>query len=467
MGKAHPGAPSLNGHFAKLWRTHCLNCSKCPRPDLCRSIGKRATALCAVTICITVICLINLSPAKLASPAREGPNAFDLGLGPGRICNWSAHASYDVSSKFHAYSAQPITDGTGARFTKYRTRVHKDLMLQPPTCEVCCGLTKRMSCLADWKLHMISLWKQETNRSRLERTTRRKEAWIVESISRLNVGKPECVCLASMECATPLDLKLPSRCARRIRHVAEDSMTIVVPFSRNDSPRSRTLALYTFVSSLRESACSQENVFVVFVTSKPDQHLVVDAVKTEISSSSCRTLISTVTYRPSFTDAYGTEIFSRAAALREGIKFSKRTQLVLLMDIDVTFDGSLISKCRALASQPADAYFPAVIMKYPYRMRAGNLFDSEGFWGSAGFGMACLRRSLFDLAGGFGGDEETRFSDWGREDHALLENILRFNVSVHRSPDFAIQHNWHSKVCNPSSKYFEFCVQSLRRSLGP
>jgi predicted glycosyltransferase involved in capsule biosynthesis len=160
--------------------------------------------------------------------------------------------------------------------------------------------------------------------------------------------------------------------------------------------------------------------------------------------------------------------FSRAAALREGVRHVRQDAVILFLDIDVSFSASVLLHCRSLAGVRGTrvAYYPVVFMKYPTEQSEQPLRD-RGFWNSAGFGMVCLLKSSFTSAGGFGGDEEERFGGWGREDHALLANLIDANVSIMRAPDLDLIHNWHSKPCHPGNKYFKFCVASLRRSLGP
>lgn len=161
--------------------------------------------------------------------------------------------------------------------------------------------------------------------------------------------------------------------------------------------------------------------------------------------------------------------FSRGAALTAAAALCDDGELILFMDVDMTFTRAALRRVRKHARRGESAYFPVVFSEYdpavvqgadytrfageigppapPAPGSAPNTVDpEEGYFRQYGFGIAALYAGDLRRAGGF----DLSLHGWGLEDVRLYETLTRAPwLRVVRAPEPGMRHIFHAVHCEP------------------
>lgn len=181
--------------------------------------------------------------------------------------------------------------------------------------------------------------------------------------------------------------------------------------------------------------------------------------------------------------------FSRGIALETGISQCDDDDLLLLIDVDLTFTASAVKRVFHHTKQKRQAYFPVVFSQYNPKFyafssnneiiagsssfRTDHKYSSTnfeinaetGYWREFGYGIAAFYKSDFRLAGGF----DTSIRGWGKEDVALFDRFIQHtNISIFRAHDPDLIHIFHDTDCDStlSRVQYDMCIGSQASTLG-
>lgn len=155
--------------------------------------------------------------------------------------------------------------------------------------------------------------------------------------------------------------------------------------------------------------------------------------------------------------------FSRAVALRDATKLVPKDEVIFFADVDLVLGGYILHSCRMNSVRGSQMWFPIMYSLYPY---GRSLSGRDGLWRRSSYGMACMYRQDFDAVGGFGGDEETKYSSWGGEDVDFYNNVRdNRNYAVFRSLEPGLLHKWHGKSCERNEHYAS-CMRTVYMTVG-
>lgn len=191
--------------------------------------------------------------------------------------------------------------------------------------------------------------------------------------------------------------------------------------------------------------------------------------------------------------------FSRAEALQVGSSVicanSNKSQsnsydcLLFFSDVDISFNGQFLERCRLHASKGKKVYFPILFSFYnPVYSKLNQeqlstltnwdhvIKEDYGFWRSFGFGMVCTYATDFFAVNGFQDYIDSvrvsnPFISWGGEDVLLYRKYLQSNsINVIRAVDPGIFHIWHKKNCEKikfqTSEQMQSCLSSKALNEG-
>ncbi|XP_049871595.1 chondroitin sulfate synthase 1 [Pectinophora gossypiella] len=215
-----------------------------------------------------------------------------------------------------------------------------------------------------------------------------------------------------------------------------------------------------------------------------------------------------------YNDMYGKEIkvvqmgstvFSRGAALTEGLKLCSSDDLVFFIDVDMMFNFDTLRRIRINTIKYNQVYFPIVFSEYNPDVVNGedyNKFKDEtlvintdlgkfvdsgehgaktdreianlkyskeinddfGYFRQYGFGILSIFKCDFERVGGF----DLNIKGWGMEDVQLFETLIKSNLTVYRIPDKSLVHIFHSVDCdkNLEKSQFQMCLGTKASTYG-
>ncbi len=144
--------------------------------------------------------------------------------------------------------------------------------------------------------------------------------------------------------------------------------------------------------------------------------------------------------------------FSRGRALHIGISTLQAKDLLFMCDVDMTLERNFLNRCRQNAIQGQRIYYPEVFkyynMDYVYKFEKKPTITYQinryhGHWCTYGYGMVCMHKSDYVRIGGY----NLSIVGWGGEDVKLADKALKSGYDVMRTPDPALSHRYHLKVC--------------------
>eukprot|EP00090_Calanus_glacialis_P012763 TRINITY_DN21386_c0_g1_i1.p1 TRINITY_DN21386_c0_g1~~TRINITY_DN21386_c0_g1_i1.p1 ORF type:complete len:732 (-),score=296.38 TRINITY_DN21386_c0_g1_i1:910-3105(-) len=130
--------------------------------------------------------------------------------------------------------------------------------------------------------------------------------------------------------------------------------------------------------------------------------------------------------------------FNRGVGMMAGIKLCVKSELLLLIDVDIQFSGEALDLVRSFSKPGEQVYFPIV-----FSMFKG---EKEGYWRDFGFGIMSAYKQDIEMVQGF----NTTITGWGKEDVDLYERFLTTNISIFRAPTPHLVHRYHPVTCSPS-----------------
>lgn len=154
------------------------------------------------------------------------------------------------------------------------------------------------------------------------------------------------------------------------------------------------------------------------------------------------------------------ETFARASAIEEGVEAQPKGVdcLLVLIDVDMIFDGQTLDRIRRHTVAGRQVYFPIVFSQFdptfdsksatPSESPFERIDDDIGYWRFYGFGIVSIYRSDLEQAGGM----NTSIHGWGQEDVDLYDRIVRSGrLTIFRAPDPGLIHVFHPVECDTRS----------------
>lgn len=210
-----------------------------------------------------------------------------------------------------------------------------------------------------------------------------------------------------------------------------------------------------------------------------------------------------------YIDQYGKEIklvqmgstlFSRGAALTEGLKLCKSDDLVFFIDVDMMFNFDSLRRIRIHTVKYNQVYFPIVFSEFNTEVVNGDDFnkfkgekaviepesdaedvvrtdreltnlkytkevsDTLGYFRVYGFGILSIFKCDFERVGGF----DLTIKGWGLEDVQMFETLIKSNLTVFRTADSSLVHIFHSVDCdkNLEKSQFIMCLGTKASTYG-
>lgn len=190
----------------------------------------------------------------------------------------------------------------------------------------------------------------------------------------------------------------------------------------------------------------------------------------------------------------GSNVFSRGAALTEGLKLCDSDDLVFFIDVDIMFNFDSLRRIRIHTIKYNNVYFPIVFSEYnpdvvngeDYNKFKGEtvtvdadieseaqveeevktekeltnlkyskeINDDNGYFRQYGFGILGIYKCDFERIGGF----DLTIKGWGKEDVQLFETLIKSNLTVYRIADDSIVHIFHSVDCDKGLEKSQFLM---------
>ncbi|XP_068242080.1 chondroitin sulfate synthase 1 [Palaemon carinicauda] len=165
--------------------------------------------------------------------------------------------------------------------------------------------------------------------------------------------------------------------------------------------------------------------------------------------------------------------FARALALELGASQCADGDLMLFIDVDMTFSSASLDRIRLHTIKGHQVYYPIVFSEFdPYISRTNTasgydhtlIDETVGYWRAFGFGIVSIYRSDLRMAGGL----DTSILGWGREDVDLFEKVLKNGIKVFRAADPGLIHIFHHVDCdkNLEASQYEMCQGTLYSTYG-
>ena len=166
--------------------------------------------------------------------------------------------------------------------------------------------------------------------------------------------------------------------------------------------------------------------------------------------------------------------FARGVGLHHGMKLFTDDQLIFIVDVDLDVSPDFLQRCRLNSIRSKQVFFPVFFKLYKQdfvnQYHRGNqtllIARHNGHWAHYSYGMLCIHAGDYRKLKGF----DISMRGWGEEDIDLLDQVLKSDLEVFRSPDPGLVHNWHPKMCdkgritNPAA--YEHCLQSRGENLA-
>lgn len=239
-------------------------------------------------------------------------------------------------------------------------------------------------------------------------------------------------------------------------------MNVLIPYS------SRPHRIYAFLKMFAlyfeaSSSSASDLIRMIISTTKEEEANVLKTVMKfdQLLTSEKKVNEARVRIVTSDGDEFGN--FSRAVAVREAAKLVSDDEVIFIADTDLLLGGNFPQNCRVNIVRGSQVWFPVMFSLYPY---GKGLSSRDGMWRRSSYGMACMYAGDFKAVGGFGPDEESRFTGWGSED-VFLYNRFRDNekYAVLRSLEPGLQHQWHGKECERNEHYVN-CMRTVYMTIG-
>lgn len=235
-------------------------------------------------------------------------------------------------------------------------------------------------------------------------------------------------------------------------------MNVLVPYSNR--PHRIDAFLTMFADYFEGSPSNVADLVRIIVSTTKEEEAGVRKLVAEHSEFSAggkeRAVVIT-----SNGDEFGN--FSRAVAVREAANIVPDDEVIFIADADLLLGGNFPQNCRVNIVRGTQVWFPVMFSMYPY---GKGLSSRDGMWRRSSYGMACMYKSDFKAVGGFGPDEESRFTGWGSED-VFLYNRFRDNekYGVLRTLEPGLRHQWHGKDCERNKHYVD-CMRTVYMTIG-
>ena len=174
------------------------------------------------------------------------------------------------------------------------------------------------------------------------------------------------------------------------------------------------------------------------------------------------------------------EEFSRGSALNRGAAEFQEHELILFMDVDMSYSEEFLNRCRNNAILGKRVFFPIPWSQYdPKVIKSGNppgkpevrhldqISKWTGYWIHYGYGMVCLYKADFVPF--------ERIQGWGGEDVAFFKAMVarwkaengEFQILHSVEPDLV--HRYHSRSCDKaglSKDQYRMCIGAMADTLG-
>ncbi|XP_041980482.1 chondroitin sulfate synthase 1 [Aricia agestis] len=199
----------------------------------------------------------------------------------------------------------------------------------------------------------------------------------------------------------------------------------------------------------------------------------------------------------------GSTVFSRGAALTEGLKLCADDDLVFFIDVDIMFNHNTLRRIRINTVKYNQVYFPIVFSEYNPEVVFGDDFnkfkfeplvtdtnlgkyvdsdiaktdrelvnlkyskeirDNYGYFRVYGFGIMGIFKCDLLRVGGF----DLSIKGWGYEDVQMFETLIKSNLTVYRIADETLVHIFHSVDCDKSleKSQFQMCLGTKASTYG-
>lgn len=233
-------------------------------------------------------------------------------------------------------------------------------------------------------------------------------------------------------------------------------INVVVPYSNRPH---RLTAFVKMFSTYFASTSSYTEVRIIVSTTKEEVSTVNNTIRRHTA------FVGENEKRAKVVISEGDEFgnFSRAVAIRDAVIHVPTDEVIFIADADLVLGANFFQNCRVNIVRGSQVYFPIMFSLYPY---GKGLSSRDGLWRRSSYGMVCLYKSDFDAVGGFGPDEEEKFSGWGSED-VFLYNRFRDSkkFAVFRALETGLQHQWHGKDCERNEHYVN-CMRTVYMTIG-
>lgn len=239
----------------------------------------------------------------------------------------------------------------------------------------------------------------------------------------------------------------------------DTTVEFVIPLSNVNERLTEFLKIYEDVCLVMEDKCGLNLVVYGY-----DDARVISGylrnLKRKYSGAKLRVIV-------------GSGRFSRGRALELGLAELSASDLVFICDVDMIIERSFLRRCRRNAIQGKRVYYPEFFkyynMDYVYPFSRSMPWGREisrqhGHWAMYSYGMLCSYKSDLDRVGGF----NSRIEGWGGEDVDLAKRILANKLDIFRTPDPALSHRYHDKVCstNLTPEQFRNCISSRNEDMA-
>ena len=122
--------------------------------------------------------------------------------------------------------------------------------------------------------------------------------------------------------------------------------------------------------------------------------------------------------------------FSRGVGLMKGMTSCKDSDLIFIIDVDISFNTKALENVRRFTVEEKSVYFPIVFSEFR---------DGGGYWRDFGYGIMSGFKKDIMTVGGY----KTDIVGWGKEDVDLYDKIMRSKLYVYRSIDSNLVHKYH------------------------
>ncbi|KAK7082720.1 Chondroitin sulfate synthase 1 [Halocaridina rubra] len=165
--------------------------------------------------------------------------------------------------------------------------------------------------------------------------------------------------------------------------------------------------------------------------------------------------------------------FTRAMALELGARQCADSDLMLFIDVDMTFTSAALDRIRLHTVKNRQVYYPVVFSEFNMQDLGESrpssydhtLIDEDvGYWRAFGFGIVSIYKCDLQLAGGL----DTSILGWGREDVDLFEKVLKSGIKIFRAADPGLIHIFHTVDCdkNLEPSQYDMCQGTLYSTYG-